>query len=118
MHRIDNSKFLLFIEPKKEEKLQNPVKDELTELMKYALGRAKTGTSNYSNLGANPFFSIGSGFKGTHVTSCGQRSSNVDFLLENGMITNSLAVYYLEYYRNSIPDSEMKKVLELKNFYK
>ena len=34
------------------------------------------------------------------------------------MITHSLSVFYLLYYRNSIPDSEMGKVLELWDFLK
>jgi hypothetical protein len=62
-------------------------------------------------------FRGGSGYKGTHRTECGERSSNTDHLLENGMITNSLAPFYLKWYRYSIPETEMKKVLQLKEFY-
>ena len=117
MHRIDQSKFLLFIEPSAEEKLKTPIQDELTQLMKLALEKATPGTSNYSNLTSEATFWEGSGFKGTHVTGCGKRSANVDYLLENGMITNSLAPFYLEYYRYSIPESEMGKIKELALYY-
>lgn len=117
MHRIDHSEFLLFIEPPVAEKLKTPIQDELTQLMRMALEKATPGTSNYSNLDSKATFREGSRFKGTHVTACGQRSANVDYLLENGMITNSLAPFYLEYYRYSIPESEMEKIKELALFY-
>lgn len=117
MHRIDDSKFLLFIEPKKEDKLTNPIDDNLTSIMKHALEKAKHGASTYSNLGTEAQFQIGGAWKGIHYTDCGERSENYEYLLENGMITNSLAVFYLQYYRRSIPGTEMKKVLELAEFY-
>lgn len=109
MHRIDDSKFLLYIEPKASEKSTEPVNDEIAEIVEICLNNAKTGTANYSNLDSN---------KGIHGTECGEKSSNKDYLLGNGMITNSLCVFYLKYYRNSIPESEMKKVLELCNWAK
>ena len=37
--------------------------------------------------------------------------------VKNGMITNSLAPFYLKWYRFSIPESEMMKVKELQDFY-
>jgi hypothetical protein len=55
---------------------------------------------------------------GWHTTACGMESESQDFLLENGMITNSLCVFYLQYYRSSIPKSEMKKVYQLIAYYK
>jgi hypothetical protein len=132
MHREDNSKYLLYIEPPAQDKLQEPINDELTQLMEMALSKAERGTANYSNLqdlgdGTDwthkdktyrvTSFRKGSGYKGTHRTECGERSSNTDYLLENGMITNSLAPFYLKWYRYSIPETEMKKVLQLKEFY-
>ena len=60
-----------------------------------------------------PSFAKGGRYKGVHRTECGERSDSCDFLLENGMITNSLAPY-----RYSIPETEMKKVYELAEFYK
>ena len=47
MHRNDNSKYLLYIEPKSSEKLQNPIEDELTQLMEMALSKSKRGAANY-----------------------------------------------------------------------
>ena len=117
MHRTDNSKFLLFIEPRKEDKLTNPIDDNLTAIMKHALEQAERGTSNYSSLDTEERFQIGGGWKGVHHTDCGERSENHEYLLENGMITNSLAVFYLRWYRKSIPGSEVKKILELAEFY-
>lgn len=123
MHREDNSLYLLYIEPKIEEKLQEPIEDELVQLMELALSKAKKGTSIYSNkennglIDGKPAFRVESAFKGTHITECGERSSNCDYLLENYMITNSLAPFYLRWYRNSIPKSEMIKLKKLQDFY-
>lgn len=117
MHRDDKSKFLLYIEPKIEDKLKSPIEDDLTRLMETALSRAKEGTANYSDTVGEPKFRSGSGYKGTHSTACGQRSDSVDFLLENGMITNSLAPYYLRWYRYSIPENDMNKLKQLAKFY-
>lgn len=118
MHRADNTKFLLFIEPKREEKSSTPFNDDFVEVMKMALDKAKEGVSNYSRSDEEPVFSEGAGYKGVHHTACGKSSSNQDYLLENGMVTNSLAPFYLEHYRSAIPETEMKKVNELVKFYK
>ena len=99
---VSNDKnFLLYIEPKKEDKLETPINDELTSLMEMALSKAK----------------VIARYRGWHTVDCGQRSDNRDYLLENGMQTNNLAPFYLRWYRYSIPESEMKKVEELRRFY-
>ena len=143
MHREDNSKYLLYIEPSANDKLKEPINDELVQIMELALSKAKVGTASYDKLedmgdgyefkwparmavsfaGDDrkrlvPSFREGGAYKGFHGTGCGERSSNRDYLLENGMITNSLAPFYLKWYRYSIPESEMKKVEQLINFYK
>lgn len=118
MHREDNSRFLLYIEPKKEDKSQNPINDEITEIMELALSEAESGAASYSSLDTVEYFRSGSGFRGFHETECGERSSNKDYLLKNGMITNSLCSFYLKYYRNVIPVTEMNKVTNLVKFYK
>jgi hypothetical protein len=118
MQRIDNTCFLLFIEPKKEEKLEIPLDDELSQIMKVALTEAKRGKSNYSKMNEMPYFFECRGYKGYHGTDCGERSFPADYLLKNGMITNSLAVFYLRYYRNAIPESEMEKVMKVVTYYK
>lgn len=97
-----NPKYLLYMEPKASEKLEDPIDDELTKLMEMALSKRKIILS----------------YKGRHTTECGEMSTCHDYLLENGMITNSLAAFYLKWYRFSIPENEMKKVLELQDFYK
>ncbi len=118
MHRTDASPFLLFIEPSKEEKSANPADDEITQIMRIALSEAKTGISNYTETEQPPHFTKGIGYKGYHTTDCGKNSTGNDYLLENGMITNSLCVFYLQYYRNSIPEQEMEKVNRLVVYYK
>ena len=118
MHRTeDDSKYLLYIEPKAEYKAAEPVNDKLTELITNALMKSKKGASHYSDKNDNGFFIEGSAFRGFHMTECCEQSTNCDYLLENGMITNSLCVFYLQWYRTSIPKSEMKKLNELFNFY-
>ncbi len=118
MHRIDNSRFLLYIEPRKEEKSETPINDDIVDIMQQALLEAESGTSNYSEMNEPENFQSRSGFRGCHTTDCGERSDNKDYLLKNGMITNSLCVFYLKWYRNSIPPSEMDKVNDLIKFYK
>lgn len=128
MKRDDNSIYLLYIEPKKEEKIKEPINDDLTKLLELAISKAKRGTANYSDkkdMGNGvefngrkiPSFRPGYGYKGTHRTDCGERSDNCDFLLENGMITNSLAPFYVKWYRYSIPESDIKKLKDLADFY-
>lgn len=118
MHRIDDSKFLLYIEPKAEEKSVVPIDDEISIIMEKAFVESQEGVANYSRIGSDEYFEGRGGWRGSHMTDCGERSSNKDYLLENGMITNSLCVFYLRYYRNSIPESEMKKVMKLVDCYK
>ena len=132
MHREDSSKYLLYIEPKAVDKLKEPINDDLSQMMETALSKSKKGAASYSKLedmgdgydwthnGQTKkvsSFREGTAYRGSHRTECGERSSNCDFLLENGMITNSLAPFYLKWYRYSIPETEMKKVLELQKFY-
>jgi hypothetical protein len=113
MYRADNSRFLLYIEPPKEEKSEFPVEDEISQIMIVALYEAKAGVSYYSQLNEPPRFVSGSGYKGYHTTDCGKDSTGNNYLLENGMTTNSLAAFYLQYYRGSIPEREMKKEMNL-----
>lgn len=118
MKRDDNSKFLLYIEPSRGEKLTEPINDELTKLIEFAITRAKEGAANYSDISSGQVnFREGSGFRGTHRTDCGERSSNIDYLLENGMVTNSLATFYVKWYRYSIPENDMNKLKSLAFFY-
>ena len=118
MHRIDNSRFLLYIEPCSEAKSLTPVNDEITQIMELALSEAVSGVASYSKMNIPEWFEKGNGWRGSHCSDCGERSDNQDYLLKNGMITNSLCVFYLQYYRDSIPESEMNKVKELVEFYK
>lgn len=117
MHRNDTTNFLLYIEPKSEEKLEIPIDDNLSRVMEYALSRAKIGAANYNSENEEPRFSAGMGYKGFHRTDCNTKSDNKDYLLENGMITNSLATFYVKWYRNSIEENDMNKLKELEKFY-
>ena len=117
MHREDNSRFLLYIEPKKEEKLSEISDNKYIAVLEYFLKTAKEGTGNYSSIDNEERFTEGWGYKGWHSTECGEHSSNKDYLLENGMITNSLSPFYLKWYYKAIPKSEIKKLDELTNYF-
>ncbi len=117
MHRIDDSRFLLYIEPAAQEKAAVPIDDHLTMVMQLALTMAKKGIANYSDVDEVPEFREKEMYRGNHTTACGHYSDSQDYLLINQMITNSLAPYYLRWYRNSIPESEMKKVQQLYEHY-
>lgn len=118
MHRNDNSKYLLYIEPNKSQKNSQPVEDDLTKTMERALACSKSGTASYSDIKDKGTFREGSGYKGFHSTDCGIHSDNQDHLLPNGMITNSLAVFYVRWYRSAIPTSELQKLKQLEEFMK
>ena len=117
MHRNDKSKFLLYMEPKKEEKSSQPIDDDVTILLTLAVRKAKSGAANYSELKEPPSFREGGGWKGFHTTDCGERSDNKDHQLQNGMITNSLAPFYVRWYRNSIHQNDWNKIINLGAFY-
>jgi hypothetical protein len=113
MHREDNSRFLLYIEPDKSLKNETPTYDAITSALEDMLMVAKKGTANYDDLNGEPKFREGSGWKGVHTTDSGQSSTSYDYLLPNGMITNSLCVYYAAYYWGSIPKTEVEKLNDL-----
>lgn len=117
MHREDKSNYLLFIEPKIEQKSVVPVNDELVKIMRIALNDAVKGSSSYSNLTDTGTFTIGNAYRGVHHNCDGVASDNQDYALGNGMITNSLAVHYLTWFRDAIPESEFAKLRDLEKFY-
>jgi len=117
MKRDDKSNYFLFLDPRPEDKSTEPVNDKLTALVQMAFDNSTEGTSRYSDPEDINTFRGGSGYKGIHLTRCGERSSNKDYLLENGLITNSLCVYYVRWYRNSISENDMIKLNQLKQFY-
>lgn len=105
---------MLFLEPKKGDKSTIPIDDKLTNAMETALKEAEKGTASYSDLKDNgEDFSPGGAWRGWHITDCGENSDNVEYRLSNGLITNSLAPYYLRWYRDIIPQSEIKKAMTI-----
>lgn len=92
-----SNKYFMMIEPDKEgEPSSEPVEDEITDMINFIYEH--TTIPNYA-------------YKGFHSTKCGKRSDNKDHILPNGMITNSLCVYYIQYYRPYIPISEINKII-------
>jgi len=58
MHREDNSKYLLYIEPKKEQKSTEPNNDGLANIMEDLISKAKIGTASYKILWYLPVIGI------------------------------------------------------------
>lgn len=113
MHREDDSRFLLYIHPPVDQKLAEPIDDDLTRKLEAAFAQAVSGVANYSRVGEPESFIPGSAWCGGHRTDCGKNSDNHDYLLPNGLITNSLCVFYVRWYRNSIPACDMRKLQTL-----
>lgn len=104
-----NDNLLLYIEPKNPPS-KKPVIDIITCTMVDAFRRAKSGVANYMNDEGPYEFMEGVGYKGTHTCSCNVRSSNRDYLLPHGEMTNSLAVHYLAYHRDEISEEQLERV--------
>jgi hypothetical protein len=106
------------MEPKNQP--SEPINDELTKFMELALKKAKEGAANYSDKDTNPeiHFNEKDAWRGYHTCFCGERSRNHDYLLKNGMITNSLCVHYVMCHRSKINKNDIKKLDELVKFYK
>jgi len=119
MHRNDNSNYFLYIEPSLQEKSLEPVNDIYTEAIEYFFNKSTRGCGWFSNLKSNGVddFTVGFAYKGCHSCSDGEQSSNVDYLLENGYITNSLCVHYVRWFRNSITGFNLEKLEILKKLY-
>lgn len=116
MHREDNSKYLLYIEPPIEKKSEHPVNDEWTRLLEAELSTAKEGAARYADPSDQGTFYEG-GWRGVHVAACGEVGGSHDYLLSNGLITNKLATYYLRWYREAIPASEWTKLKHLAQYH-
>jgi hypothetical protein len=116
VHRADQSKYFLFLEPDATKKSKEPVDDELTQSLEEAMAQSETGTSDYTNLKCKGKFRSGGSYRGFHFGEDGETSTVADYLLPNGFITNSLSLHYLRFYRTEIPKTEMKKLEELHEF--
>lgn len=88
---------LLFIEPKNEP--TTPINDELTKIVEEEFANAKDH---------------GPRWRGFHDCICGQMSSNHNYELPCGLITNSLCVHYIRDHREEVPESELEKIRNIK----
>lgn len=88
---------LLYIEPATKAE-DTPVIDELTRKM----------TAAFRSAEPFPY-----GFAGVHDCICGALSCAHDYVLPNGLITNSLCIHYLAFHRGAIPLEEIRKVQDL-----
>ena len=118
MHRADNSRYFLFIEPDPAKKSTTPVDDELTTSLQAALAQATPGTSAYTDVKdkGTSSFNADAGYRGMHFAADGQVSDTHDYLLPNGFISNSLAVHYARFYRDDLPRTELTKLKDLHTY--
>jgi hypothetical protein len=52
-------------------------------------------------------------WRGYHWCICGARSSDCDYRLPNGELTNLLCVHYLAFHRGEVPDIQLRRVEDL-----
>jgi hypothetical protein len=95
----------------------DPIEDYLSGFMQFAFDEAISGTSNYSNPNEKETFHENNSFRGVHSCSCGEHGGSRDYLLKNGMITNSLCIHYIKCHRNEICENDYLKIKELMKFY-
>lgn len=88
---------VLYFEPSEKVSLA-PVIDELTRRMTASLRAAEASSRS---------------FLGYHACACGSISKAHDFILSDGLITNSLCVHYLAWHRDEVPQRELEKVAKL-----
>ena len=94
-----SDKYLLMIEPDLKGKASLlPVLDDITRKTIYLYSLTKPSEDSY---------------RGFHATQDGQISDNRDHILPNGIITHSLCVHYIKYYRPYVPQSEIDKINRL-----
>lgn len=113
----NKSRFFLFIEPTPEQKNHTAINDEYTSLLRMALTEAKLGKSNFKESVLIPDFKEGFKHRGTHNGPDGIKSSQQEYLLKNGLVTNSLCIHYLLFYRLAIQNYDWEKMKELQRFY-
>jgi hypothetical protein len=74
---------------------QSALIDELTCKMTAAFRQAKD---------------TGIRYRGFHICVCGAQSSNTDYILPGGHMTNSLCIHYLAWHRDEVPDRDLEIV--------
>lgn len=119
VHREDASPYFLFIEPSVHQRADRPVNDALTEAVREAWQRAETGTSRYADPSdLHGAFTPGASasYRGMHFCEDGAASDTVDYRLPNGLITHSLCVHYVRWYRAALPETERTKLQALYEF--
>lgn len=94
-----SDKYLLMIEPDLKGKASLlPLLDDITRKTIYLYSLTKPSEDSY---------------RGFRATQDGQISDNKDHILPNGIITHSLCVHYIKYYRPYVPQSEIDKINRL-----
>lgn len=85
---------ICYVEPT-DKPAEQPIIDHLTKKMVAAFRQAQP----------LPF-----GFMGVHQCNCGATSTSHDYVLPNGMITNSLCIHYLALHRETISSEQLELI--------
>ena len=114
---------LLYIEPQRPRSAQptvNNFTEFLDRLMEVAVWRARdqrerrdippTERVLYGIVGADGSWTPRCGTRGVHVCVCGAMSFSYDIYLGYGLFTNSLAMHYLQYHWDEVPEEERRKL--------
>lgn len=108
---LDSPNILLFIEPR-----NSPRESDMAEFQWFVdlfNEQAVAGVGSAYGFETSEQYRVA--YLGIHQCSCGEWSSSQDYRLPNNMITNSLAIHYLQYHRDEIPKSEWFKLRQLKD---
>ena len=87
---------ILYLKPHNKASCQ-PVIDRYTKMMTAAFRKGVVGRRT----------------NGHHECICGVHSHNADYLLTNGVLTNSLCIHYLTVHRDEVPVDVLQKVAAL-----
>ena len=93
-----SDKGLLFIEPVHLSS-STPIVDHLTRRMAAAFRMARADDGHF--------------YLGWHRCICGANSTNQNYYLPNGFLTNSLCVHYVAYHRSEIPAHQLTLIKTL-----
>jgi len=107
---IDTSKnYFLMIEPNELGSPTEPINDELTEKVKFIYNCTMMPSPGQRYKGYHSF-QVGESSDGVHTIEHWISSDNCDHFLPDGTITNSLCVYYVQCFRDYIPEVEIAKI--------
>jgi hypothetical protein len=109
---VDNSKVLLFIEPRLRRSAE-PVDDFMTLFLQKLLDAAAENPQARGHVTSDGQFIRGLSTMGRHHCVCKEKSDSCDYEILPGWYTNSLADHYLRWHRAEVPQEELDKITQM-----